>query len=442
MLGGLGTAMASRALANAPTLDARPPHHKPKARSVIFLFMMGGPSHMDLFDPKPVLNKYDGQPIPLKINQRALEGSTKILASPYKFKKHGQSGTDVSELLPHTAKMVDDLAVIRSMHSTRNDHDEASFILQSGRPLGGFPSLGSWLTYGLGTTNRSMPGYVVVPTADLPPAPNRFWTSGFLPPVYQGTPFNPTGVPINNLQRPGNVTAARQRQYLDLTQSLNRRHLNKRGSDQELDARISNIELADRMQVEAMKRVDLGDEPEHVKRLYGIDDKETREFGLSCLMARRLVEAGVRFVQVMKGQWDHHGKIFQNLPKSCRETDKPVAGLLADLKQRGLLDETLVFWGGEFGRLPVAEKADGRDHNPHGFTVWLAGGGVKGGTVHGATDDFGYAAVDQKVSVTDLHATMLHLLGLEHDKLSYEFEGRDETLSGVEPARVVDAVIA
>ncbi len=435
----------ARASAVVPVLsyDTRPkhPHFAPKATSVIFLYMGGGPSQMDLLDPKPMLTKYDGKPIPFAINQRAIGGSTRLMASPFTFRKHGQSGIEVSELLPHLSGVVDDLAVIRSGVTNRIDHGEAELMFHTGRPISGFPTMGSWITYGLGTENENMPAYVAIPDAQPERVRNAI-SPGWLPALYQATPMNVTGPPVFDLQRPDSISEAQQRSYLDLTQALNRRHLRNRRELSELDARIRNLELAARMQVEAFKQVDLSNESEATRKMYGLEKELTRKFGSQCLIARRLVESGVRFVHLIRFDWDHHGNLKSNITKSAGETDQPVAALLRDLKQRGLLDTTLVIWAGEFGRMPVVEGADGRDHNPHGFTFWMAGGGIKGGTVHGATDDFAYAAVENKVTVADLHATVLHLLGLDHRRVTYGYDGRDESLTGVEPAQLITPVLA
>ncbi len=403
--------------------------------------MGGGPSQMDLFDPKPALSKFDGQPIPLSITQRAIRGSTKLMASPFKFAKYGRAGIDLSELLPNFAEVVDEAAIVRSGVTTRIDHGEALLMMHTGRPISGFPSLGCWVTYALGTVNDSMPAYVALPDTDAERLRNAI-SPGWLPALYQGTPFNiKGGSPIFDLDRPKNMSAAEQRAYLQLTQALNRHHQQKRRDISQLDARIQNFELAARMQVEAVRNMSLSGESESTRRLYGLDKEPTRKFGTQCLIARRLVESGVRFVHLIRNDWDHHGGLKEKLAQSCAETDQPVAALLKDLKQRGLLDSTLVIWAGEFGRLPVAEGGSGRDHNPYGFSFWMAGGGVKGGMTYGATDEFGYASVENKVTMADFHATVLHLLGLDHKKVTYGFEGRDESLTGIEPARIVKELL-
>lgn len=422
-------------------LLAKPPHFVPKAKRVVFIFLGGGPSQMDLLDPKPLLNKYQGQPIPFSVSQRALTGSTKLMASPFKFQKYGQSGIEVSELLPGLSKVVDDIAVIRSGVTTRIDHGEAILMTHTGRPLSGFPTMGAWISYALGSANEDLPAYIAIP--DTTPAKIRSTTSsGWLPPLYQGTPFHNCGSPIHDLQPPESISAQEQEHYLSLTQMLNRQHQETRHDLPELDARIQNFELAARMQVEAMEKVDLSKESEATKKLYGLDNEITKKFGNQCLIARRLLESGVRFVHLIRNDWDHHSRLNERLTQSTQETDQPVAALVQDLKLRGLLDSTLVIWAGEFGRLPVAQGPDGRDHNPFGFSFWMAGGGIRGGTVYGATDDFGYAAVQNPVTVADFHATVMHLMGLDHKRVSYEFEGRDETLTGVEPAEVIQGILA
>jgi hypothetical protein len=423
-------------------LRPRPPHFPARARNVIFLFMGGGPSQVDLLDPKPALARYDGQPMPGSITQRKIGGSTRLMASPFPFARHGRSGIEISSLLPHLARVADDIAVIRSGVTDHIDHGEALLAMHTGHGQSGWPSLGCWVTYALGTDNTDMPAYVALAQSD-PERTRNATSAAFLPALYQGTPFNTGGgSPIFNLKRPDSVSEADQRRMLDLTQALNRRHRLERAECGELDARIQSFELAARMQVEAMDRVDISGESAATRTLYGLDRDETRGFGMQCLTARRLVEAGVRFVHLIRNDWDHHGKLREKLSQSCAETDQPVAGLLADLKARGLLETTLVIWAGEFGRLPVVEGSDGRDHNPFGFSFWMAGSGVRAGTTYGRTDDFGYAAVEGAVTMADFHATVLHLLGLDHRKVRFDHEGREESLTGTEPARVVQEILA
>lgn len=434
-------AASSSAVRSSFDLKPRQPHFAPKADRVIFIFMGGGPSQMDLFDPKPMLTKYDGQPVPFGITQRAIGGSTKLMASPFSFQKYGQSGIELSELLPHLTEVVDDIAIVRSGVTTRIDHGEALLMMHTGRPISGFPSMGCWATYALGSENQNMPAYIAMPDSD-PERTRNSISAGWLPALYQGTPFNVSGSPIFDLKRPAFMTSADQRSYLDLTQALNRQHQRTRQNLNALDARIQNYELAARMQVEAIQQVDLTGESPVTKRMYGLENTSTQRFGKQCLIARRLVESGVRFVHLIRNDWDHHGQLKEKLTKSTKETDQPVAALIKDLKQRGLLESTLVIWAGEFGRLPVVQGSDGRDHNPYGFSFWMAGGGIKGGTIHGATDEFSYAAVKDPVTMADFHATTLHLLGLDHKKVDYPFEGRNETLTGPETAQPVFPIFA
>jgi hypothetical protein len=404
-----------------------------KAKSVIFLFMEGGPSHIDLFDPKPKLNEMAGQSLPPsfgKVITSMGESQAPLLASKRKWKQHGQCGTWVSDWLPHIAECVDDIAVLRSCWADGINHSAGVCQMNTGSTLAGRPSLGSWVTYGLGTANQNLPAFVVLQdnNGQVVNGP-RNWGAGFMPAVYQGIRLRGDAEPIPNLNPPQNVTAAQQRGKLDLLNELNRAHALSRPQQTELDARIASYELAFRMQAEAPGAVDLTQETEGTKKLYGMDDKETAVFGRNCLLARRLVERGVRFVQLYHGagsKWDAHSKIEQNHGQMCRTSDRAVAGLLKDLKVRGLLDSTLVIWGGEFGRTPMSEKGDGRDHNPTGFTMWLAGGGVKGGQVLGSTDELGLRAVEDRLHVHDLHATILHLLGLDNMKLVYRYKGRPE----------------
>jgi hypothetical protein len=425
-------------------LTPRPPHFTARARAVIQLFMHGGPSHVDLLDPKPMLAKFDGKKPPKEVaDDEKITGN--LLKSPYRFHKHGQSGIELSETLPHIARHADDLAVIRSMFTGHRNHEQALWMMHTGLITSGRPSIGAWVAYGLGTANQNLPAYVVLPDPrGLPVDGIRNWSSGWMPPLYQGTPFRSEGQPVLNLKpkkaRPPEAEQARFRLLADLNADHKARHPH----EQELDARIASFELAARMQLSATDALDVSREMPAVHRLYGLDRPQTRAYGSRCLMARRLVERGVRFVQVfMAGQpWDTHTNNAAQTRNCCLQTDQPVAGLLTDLKQRGLLDSTLVFWGGEFGRTPAAQGKDGRDHHPYGFGVWLAGGGVKGGQVYGATDDFGYRAAVNRCSTADLHATMLHLLGLDHRKLCYNRHGRQERLTDVFDARVLKPLLA
>ncbi len=432
--------VASGSRSGAPSLRPRAPHFAPQAKSVIFVFMGGGPSQVDLFDPKPALGKYHGKDIPIDIFQRGLSAGKKLMASPFQFSRHGQSGIELSELIPHLGEVVDDIALIRSAKTNRIDHDNAQFMFNTGRPVPGFPSLGSWVCYGLGSENENLPAYVAL-MSSKPNVGQRIWASGWLPPLFQGTRVKTKGVPIFDLNPPRGVTAEKQRRLLDYVNRLNRIHQSRCPDQLELEARIANFELAARMQTEVMRQVDISREPKSTQRLYGLDQDHCRDYGVHCLLARRLVESGVRFVHIISGGWDHHSNLENSLRKRCAETDKPVAGLLADLKSRGLLDSTLVIWGGEFGRLPIVEGRNGRDHNPHGFSLWMAGGGIRGGAVLGATDDFGYAAAEDTITPSDVHATVLHLLGLDHENLTYPFEGRHESLVGVNEARILNEIL-
>jgi hypothetical protein len=419
-------------------LAPRPPHHTPTAKSVIWLFMEGGPSHLDLFDPKPMLDKLAGQPMPDSFGRPITAmgtASNTILPTKRTWKQHGQSGLWVSDWYPQIAGQVDELAVIRSCQADGLNHVGSVSQMNTGSILAGRPALGAWVTYGLGTANESLPTFVILTDYRGVLGGAKTWSSGFLPGVYQGTPFQREGPPILNLQPPSTVGAAQQRSKLDLLADFNRHHAGQRPDDAELQARLESYELAYRMQAEAPEAVDLTRESEATRKLYGMDEEETAKFGGNCLLARRLVERGVRFVEVYCGSgsaWDAHQDIEGNHSKWCRVSDKPIAGLLADLKSRGLLNETLVVWGGEFGRTPFNEKGDGRDHNPWGFTIWMAGGGIKGGQTIGTTDEIGLRAVDKPYHVHDIHATILHVLGLNHLNLTYLHNGRPEraTING------------
>jgi hypothetical protein len=438
----------------AQDLRPRPPHFAPKARAVIHLFMNGGPSPMDLFDPKPTLDRLHGQPHFSQIAGEIenVKNAGAILRSPFTFRRCGRSGTWVSEVMPHLARQVDDIALIRSMYTTNLTHEPALYLIQSGKMGPGRPSLGSWVIYGLGSANQNLPAYVVLDDPlGLPINGVDNWQAGFLPPLFQGTRFRSTGSPVLNLrpevQRPQEVVQAER----DLLARLDRVHQRNRPHQPDLDARIAGYELAARMQLAATDALDLSRESPATLRLYGVGAAPTDSYGRRCLIARRLVERGVRFVQLyINGQiWDNHTELASGLRAACARTDQPVAALLQDLKQRGLLDSTLVVWGGEFGRLPIAqlppdgnERRAGRDHNKNAFCTWLAGAGVRGGTVYGVTDELGLAAVEGRVSVPDWHATILHLLGLHHDELFVERDGLKEKLTGVSPARVVKEILA
>jgi hypothetical protein len=440
-LGALGLAALLDQEARAATnpLAAKKPPLPARAKRVIHLFMNGGPSQVDTFDPKPALAKYAGQmpKIPGVKTERRTGG---LLPSPFKFAKHGKSGLEVSEIFPHIAKCVDDLCIIRGMHTNLPNHEPSLLMMNSGETQPTRPSMGSWLLYGLGSENQNLPGFVVM-CPGKPVVGPQLWGNSFLPGIFQGTHIQDVRDPkrmIPHLNNTG-LTLKAQREQLDLLKRLNEMHLARRGgADNPLEARIASLEMAFRMQTEAQDAFDLNKESRATRNLYG-----SGQFADSCLLARRLVERGVRMVQIYTGAgqpWDDHGNARDHEQKA-KQTDQPIAALLTDLKLRGLLDDTLVLWGGEFGRTPTSEGAKGRDHNNHGFTVWLAGGGAKGGTVVGATEEFGYAAVENKVHVHDLHATILHLMGIDHTKLTYRYGGRDFRLTDVH-GRVVKEVLA
>jgi hypothetical protein len=430
-------ASPNRASAGNP-LALKPTHHAPKARRVIFLFMNGGPSHVDLLDPKPRLTSDHGKPLPFEKPKLSRTTTENLMASPYRFARHGESGIAISDLLPNLASCVDDLCVIRSMVADNINHPNACLQMFTGEQIFSRPSLGSWLLYGLGSETENLPGFVAICPSGGEAA---LWGSSFLPAAYQGTRVRDLNQPIANLRAQG-VSPAQQRRQLDLIEQLDRRHQRLREEDSRLSAQIESFELAFRMQAQAPEAFDIQSEPEATRQLYGIHQSHTEAFGKQCLIARRLVERGVRFVQLhSEANWDHHTGITTALPECCAGMDLPAAGLIKDLKSRGLLDETLLVWGGEFGRSPVAQKGDGRDHHPYGFSMWLAGGGVKGGIVHGATDEFGWYAAQDRVHIHDLHATILHLLGIDHERLTYRYGGRDYRLTDVH-GRVVEQIIA
>ena len=449
-LGSLALAhlFADEARAGDPPLATRAAHCPARAKAVICLFQHGGPSQMDLFDYKPELNKRNGQAYSGQLEVHFHTQVGKLLGSPYKFRKCGQSGMELSELLPHTARIVDDLTLVRSMVTDSVDHEAALRMIHSGKTFAGRPAWGSWVLYGLGSLRQDLPAYVVLSDpGGLPTDGPQNWSSGFLPAVYQGTPFRATGTPVANLASPTGVTASSRTNQLRFLGELNAAHLQHHPGNAELEARISNYELAARMQTAVPAVLDISSEPEEVRRLYGLDSKNaaTAEYARRCLLARRLVEQGVRFVQVfMSGQpWDTHAKNAEQLKQLTARTDQPCAALVQDLKRRGLLDSTLVLWTGEFGRLPVSQGPDGRDHNRHAFSLWIAGGGFKRGFVHGATDEFGYKAVQDVVRVPDLHATLLHAFGLDHERLTYPHAGREDSLTdaGVTKARLVPELL-
>jgi len=420
--------------AKANPLAPRPPHFSARARNVIFLFMQGGPSHMDTFDPKPELQHQDGQPLPesFKVDDLSLQfmkaTDGKLMGSTFPFKKYGQSGLEISDLFQNVGQYADDLAVIRSCYHDSFIHGPALSLLHSGSFLLGHPSAGSWVLYGLGSESENLPAYIVMTDGSMRISSSGY-SSGFLPAIYQGTLVRTEGAPIQNLTPQFDGTS--QRTLLDQINKWNQRHLAERADDYRLSAQLANYELAFRMQTAAPELIDISKESTFTREIYGIDKEPTAKFGRMCLLARRMVERGVRFVQLYNSDWDGHGECGKNHWENAQKIDKPIAALLGDLKQRGLLESTLVVWAGEFGRTPVMQGNKGRDHNPYGFTVWLAGGGIRGGKVIGATDEFGFRAVEDKVHVHDLHATMLGLLGLQHEKLTYLFEGREQRLTDV-----------
>jgi len=451
MLGLAGVLNQSAQAADGDALNplaVRPPMHLPKAKRVIFLFMSGGPSHVDTFDPKPKLRELNGKPLPFAKPKLERSKTGNLLQSPYAFKKHGQSGIEVSELFPHVGSCIDDICVIRSMVADNINHNGACLQMNTGEQSFSRPSLGSWLLYGLGSENQNLPGFVVISPAQ-PAQGAPLWASAFLPAAYQGTLVNDLKNPISNLKNP-RLSPEAQRDQLDVLKTLNEMHRKQREEDSRLSARIASFELAYRMQTEAPEAFAVDGESEETRTMYGMHEKHTETFGRQCLMARRLVERGVRFVQVYHTQtskrsscqlWDQHGALKVELPNNCAATDLPIAGLLKDLKARGLLKDTLVVWGGEFGRTPTAEGNDGREHHPFGFTMWMAVGGVKGGIVHGATDEFGWNSVENKVHVHDLHATILHLMGIDHEKLTYHYSGRNYRLTDVH-GNIVKEILA
>jgi len=431
------------------SLTPKPSHRGRPTKACICLFMYGGPSQVDLFDPKPMLNKFHGKTMPGIEKDRLFKvrNPGTLLGSSRVFRPHGESGLPISDLFPNLARHADDIAVLRSCYADSFAHGSGMLQMNTGMVRQGYPSLGSWSVYGLGSANQNLPGYVVMLDQHGGPIngpPN--WSSGFMPASFQGTQFRTSGDPILNLQPPPRVTLAQQRQQLDLLKRFNQKYSAESPENTELQARIASYELAFRMQAHAPEAVDLSGETRQTRRLYGLDDPRTENFGRRCLLARRLVERGVRFVQVYSGgghgedTWDAHGDVNKNHGKHCGATDLPIAGLLTDLKQRGLLDETLLFWTGEFGRTPTGQNGKGRDHSPRGFSTWMAGAGARGGQAIGATDDFGFAAVENKLHVHDVHANMLHLMGLDHEKLTYFHAGRDHRLTDVS-GRIVPELV-
>lgn len=437
--------------------DLRPkqPEFQPRAKAMISMFMQGGPSHIDLFDPKPELTKHDGKNYTGEIKHDDAAGaSMELMGSPWKFAKHGQSGMEISELLPNLAGIVDDITLIRSMRTAVNNHGQSIYALMNGRITGGRPTLGSWLTYGLGSENQDLPAYVALTDPrGLPVLGVDNWTNGWLPSLYQGTVVRSKEPRIMNLDAPMSLKGEAQSRYLGFLGELNQEHLNHHQGETDLEARIQSFELAARMQTAAKEALDITQESPATLKLYGVDDPATQDFGTRCLIARRLVERGVRFVSVFTGNqtWDHHQKIFSGLPAACLYVDKPAAALVRDLKERGLLDSTIVHWGGEMGRLPVVQnrsnaKSDrtivGRDHNTYGFTHWVAGGGFKSGYIHGATDEMGHKAVENIVNHYDFHATLFHLFGLKPHELTYRRNGQEQMLIENPEAQVVHQLLA
>jgi hypothetical protein len=440
------------ASASASPLAPRLGHHPARATRIIFLFMDGGPSQVDTFDPKPRLDREHGEPIKMKVPPTQFIPRNKpptVMRSPWKFRPHGECGTVVSDLFPHVAGCVDDLCVVRSMVANFTEHANANLFLHTGFNQQGRPSMGAWVTYGLGSECQDLPGYIVLKVKDgrIPAGGPDNFNSGFLPAVYQGSIFKDTEAPVANLERP-EASAALQRGKLELLRKLDQSVLGRLGEDDRVEAAIANYELAFRMQAAVPELLDLHGESAATRRLYGIDAEATRAFGMECLLARRLIERGVRFVELTPpavagvNRWDQHDKLEDGHAKMALATDKPIAALLKDLKARGLLEQTLVVWAGEFGRTPVAQgTSTGRDHSPYGFSIWLAGGGIRGGMVYGATDEYGFHAIANKVEIHDLHATMLHLLGIDHKQLTYRFGGRDMRLTDIH-GEVIRSILA
>ena len=418
----------------ANLLAARPARRNSPAKSVIFLFMEGGPSHFETFDPKPAMKKYDGQLLPQSLRDYDLAqintADAKILAPIFPFTRHGESGLEISSVFPEVARHADKLAVIRSCHHELFIHGSALTMMHSGTRLMAHPSVGSWVVYGMGSETDELPAYIAM-SEEIFRNGTRTFSSGFLPAIYQGTYVRAEGVAIQNLQRPAGLDVRQQRMLLDQINRWNGGHRDEAPGDSRLDARIANYELAFRMQSAAPELIDLSGETEATRKLYGLDGDTSQTFGKMCLLARRMVERGVRYIHLVSNGWDAHSACQSNHEKGGRKVDRPIAGLLTDLHQRGLLDSTLIVWGGEFGRTPIRQGTNGRDHHPYGFSMWMAGGGIRGGKIIGTTDDFGFHAIEDKVHVNDIHATMLSLLGLDHEKLTYLFEGRERRLTDV-----------
>ena len=448
-----GLALSSLLMEDCARGDAATPgasagtHFPPKAKAVIQLFQHGGPSHMDLLDPKPELSARDGQPMPAYFTDLVkLTAHGNLMGTPYKFHKSGQCGVEYSEILPHTARLADEIAVVRSMHCEHNNHEQALWQMHTGRIVSGRPTIGAWVNYALGSENQNLPAYIVLRNdSSLPIDGTRNWSSGFLPPQYQGVHFRHMGTPVLYLQPTTAVSDGTQQLRRDLLKTLNESHRAEHPSfAPELEARIASYEMAARMQVHTGDALNLDQESAETHALYGIGQPKTDSYARRCLIARRLIERGVRFVQIfVEGQiWDTHSKNAEGTKNCCEQTDQPAAALLSDLKRRGLLDSTLVIWCGEFGRTPVSQSGEGRDHHKQGFSLWLAGGGIKGGQAYGATDELGYHSVENRTMIADLHATVLHLLGLDHKRVTYNLHGRDERLTDVYDARVIRELLA
>jgi len=442
----LGADRPGSAIAAEDPLAPKSPHYAAKAKRVIFLFMAGAPSHLELFDYKPQLARFDGTLPPAELikDYRAafINPNSTLLGPKFQFARHGRCGAELSELLPHLATVVDDLAIVKSLVTDAFNHAPGQIQMNTGSQQFGRPSMGAWVTYGLGSQSQDLPGFVVFSSGKKGPSGgNSNWGSGFLPTVYQGVQFRGSGDPVLYLSNPSGVDAAVQRESLDAINRLNQLHLEEIG-DPEIATRINSFEMAFRMQSSAPELMDISTEPQHILDLYGAEPGKP-SFANNCLLARRLVERGVRFVQLFHEAWDQHGNLVNDLKKNCQDTDQACAALIKDLKQRGMLDETLVIWGGEFGRTPMVQGGgnDGRDHHPNAFTMWLAGGGIRPGTTLGASDEFGFNVIEDRVHVRDLHATILHLLGFDHTRLSFRFQGLDFRLTGVEPARVVREIV-
>ncbi len=433
--------------------DATPksPEAEPKAKAMISLWMQGGPSHHDMFDPKPEMAKYDGQQFPGEIKyDNAAQASSKVFATPWKFRPRGECGMELSELIPHTATVADDICLIRSTKTGVNNHGQSIRALQTGRITGGRPTLGSWLTYGLGCEADNLPAFMaLIDPGQLPVLGVENWSNGWLPSIYQGTVVRPTEPRILDLTPPAHLKGKAQKRALEFLEQLNARHIADRPGQLDLQARIASYQLAAKMQTAATEALDLSKETKATQEMYGMHEKATAEYGSRCLIARRLIERGVRFVQVYTANqlWDSHGRILSGLPAACRKVDQPSTALVKDLKQRGLLDSTVVHWGGEMGRLPVVQNDAGRakigrDHNTHGFSMWVAGGGFKAGHVHGRTDEWGHKAVEDVVNHFDYHATLLHLFGIDHQQLTFRRSNRDQTLTDGQPGQVVGGLLA